>query len=75
MSEIETNSNEPESSEGPEVLNARKEGRWSKAEEKYMANNYKNMTVEDISCQLNRNPVTVERYIKEREELIKALHL
>lgn len=68
MSEIETNSDEQEldSPEGQEVLNARKEGRWSKAEEKYMAQNYKSMTIEDISCQLNRNPATVERYIKER---------
>jgi len=43
-----------------------KNGRWSKEDEKFMAENYKLLTIQDIATQLKRNPITVEKYIRER---------
>lgn len=41
-------------------------GRWSKAEEKYIRDNYQDLSIKEISENLKRNQDTVKRYIKEK---------
>lgn len=51
-------------SEEEKIVN--KEGRWSKAEEKYMRDNYKTLSINEIAKNIKRNPETVRKYIKEK---------
>lgn len=50
----------------PKAERINKNGRWTKEEEDYMVRNHKIMSIEDLSCQLQRNPKTVYNYVKEK---------
>lgn len=50
---------EPEQKEDINIV-----GRWTKVEEKYIKDNYKIMSIDDISKNLKRNPETIKKYIK-----------
>jgi hypothetical protein len=47
-----------------EIIN--KPGRWTKAQEQYMKDNINSMSIEDMSRQLEKNPITVRKYCIEK---------
>lgn len=50
----------------PSAERVNKNGRWTKEEEDFMARNHKVMSIEDLACQLQRNPKTVYNYVREK---------
>jgi hypothetical protein len=50
----------------PKAERTNKNGRWTKEEEDYMVRNHKIMSIEDLACQLQRNPKTVYNYVKDK---------
>lgn len=50
----------------PSAERINKNGRWTKEEEDFMARHHKTMSIEDLACQLQRNPKTVYNYVREK---------
>lgn len=50
----------------PSAERVNKNGRWTKEEEDFMARSHKVMSIEDLACQLQRNPKTVYNYVREK---------
>lgn len=47
-----------------EVVN--KPGRWTKEQIKFMEDHHREMSIEDMARQLEKNPITVEKYVREK---------